>query len=71
MNLPARFDAPEHPVIEACDEGVLNAAGDSQGDLALTKATCQRGDGLGQRQIRHEKVVPPLHCLVELVAAGL
>jgi len=36
MDLAAKFDTPEHSILEARDERVLYAADDLQGHVALT-----------------------------------
>jgi hypothetical protein len=40
-------------------------------ESALMETTRQRGHHLGQSEIGHEEIDPPLYCPVELVAAGL
>jgi hypothetical protein len=71
MHVTRELDALVHASVEASKNGVLHAARDLLREVAFAQTAGQRGDDLGHRQIGHEKVLPSLHCPVELVAAGL
>ena len=71
MHVTGQLDAPVRTLVEAPHDGLLHAMRRVRCERALMETPRQRGHDLGQRQIGHEEVDPPLHRPVERIAVGL
>ncbi len=71
VDIARQLDAVVHAFVEAAEDGVLKAARGRSREGSLAETPRERRDHLGHGQIRDENIVPPLHDLVELVAAWL